>query len=211
MGSERTPHPRIHAEFSPRYRTTHSRNYAGPSPRHHTMLLRSMTRLQQRRSGDTDTSTRERISSTETAETAIISAFPLNSILEPLPAMASSVDFGTSQKRLYDEQKNSIEFMNKHAELLSQQCRDYKRIIHLKNIIRKLDHSCLFCKELAWNPHICITNERRKGIESGKSCRCPACEFPVFRKPIPSITIQNVVERIATKLQIVCHEAAEAE
>ncbi|KAJ4474104.1 hypothetical protein C8J55DRAFT_518930 [Lentinula edodes] len=198
---------RIHAGSSPRHPTTHPRHYPESSPRRHTMLLRSMTHPQQSASV-------ERISSTPPPESAIaiVSSFPSNSNLEPLPAIATGVDFGSSQKRLYDEQKNTIEFLNQQADLLSQDYSANKEIIHLTYIIRKLNHSCPFCKELAWNPHIltcghtvcsrCMTNERRKGIKSGKSCRCPACGFPVFRKPIPSVTIQNVVERIATKLQI---------
>ncbi|KAJ3850728.1 hypothetical protein EV368DRAFT_84236 [Lentinula lateritia] len=123
MGPKRTPHRRIHAGSSPRHPTTHPRHYPESSPRRHTMLLRSMTHSQQSASV-------ERISSTPPPESAIaiVSSFPSNSNLEPLPAIATGVDFGSSQKRLYDEQKNTIEFMNQQADLLSQ---DYSFVINV--------------------------------------------------------------------------------
>ncbi|KAJ3924455.1 MAG: hypothetical protein NXY57DRAFT_1044928 [Lentinula lateritia] len=120
-------------------------------------------------------------------------------------ARSSTLDtmFNETFKRTRDDQEKSIDFATKYIEILIQQCSDNKEIIHLKNVMRKLDYSCPLCKDLAWNPQVCVTNERRKGVNSGKLCKCLQCGFPIFRKPNPSVTIQQVVERIAMKLKIV--------
>ncbi|KAJ3891174.1 hypothetical protein GG344DRAFT_65642 [Lentinula edodes] len=136
---------------------------------------------------------------------------PVSDELQSIDVILETM-YNENLKRSRDEQEKSIDFATKYIEILTQQCSDCKEIIRLKHVLRKLDYSCPLCKNLAWNPQVlscghimcskCVTNERRKGVNSGKLCKCLQCGFPIFRKPNPSVTIQQVVERIATKLKI---------
>ncbi|KAJ3869486.1 hypothetical protein EV359DRAFT_76744 [Lentinula novae-zelandiae] len=69
-------------------------------------------------------------------------------------ARSSTLDtmFNETFKRTRDDQEKSIDFATKYIEILIQQCSDNKEIIHLKNVMQKLDYSCPLCKNLAWNP-----------------------------------------------------------
>ncbi|KAH7877313.1 uncharacterized protein C8R40DRAFT_1168653 [Lentinula edodes] len=62
--------------------------------------------------------------------------------------------FDTRSRRLFNEQKNSLEFAEKCIEVLVQQCIDLRKINDLKRSIRKLELCCSFCNDLAWNPHV---------------------------------------------------------
>ncbi|KAJ3769892.1 hypothetical protein FB446DRAFT_790972 [Lentinula raphanica] len=118
-----------------------------------------------------------------------------------------------SATHLFDKQEASIKSTNEYIELLTQLCIDYKEIRDSKQAIERIDHICWSCKELAWNPHVlrcghvvcaqCITNARRLEIETGKTCQCPTCRFPVRYKPIPSVAIQTSIERIAFELNVI--------
>ncbi|KAJ3898160.1 hypothetical protein F5879DRAFT_927270 [Lentinula edodes] len=216
MGPNRTPKTIRHRVPAPR-----------SSPRRHNMLLRSITRTPATVDPSTPDSPVHTSAHSFFNETSVCPHIPFlvppsDDLPKPEEASSSSLGlpldlvmpeepdatsiletmFSETREKFYDEQEKSIQFAIEYAELLSQQCSDSAKIILLKDIMRKLDYSCPLCKNLAWNPH-CITTERRKGVASGKLCRCLHCGFPVFRKPNPSIMIQQVVERIATKLKIV--------
>ncbi|KAJ3982324.1 hypothetical protein F5890DRAFT_1556011 [Lentinula detonsa] len=133
-----------------------------------------------------------------------------------LPATDPSIKrletFFASTMQLYDKQEASINTTNECIELGAQLCIGYKEILDAKQVIERMDHSCWSCKELAWNPHVlrcghvvcarCITDARRLEIETGKTCQCPTCRFPVWHKPIPSVVIQATIERLASKLDV---------
>ncbi|KAJ3803992.1 hypothetical protein F5876DRAFT_70992 [Lentinula aff. lateritia] len=111
--------------------------------------------------------------------------------------------FDTRSQRLFDEQKKSLEFTKMYIDVLVNQCIDLRAISRLRHDVQKLEHCCPFCNDLAWNPHMCISAKRQQFVVTGRIFQCPVCWFPVCRKPIPSILLQSVVERIATDLAIV--------
>ncbi|KAH7873682.1 uncharacterized protein C8R40DRAFT_1172478 [Lentinula edodes] len=61
--------------------------------------------------------------------------------------------FNTRSRRLFDEQKKSLEFTKLHIDILAHQCTDLRAISHLRQGIQRLEHCCSFCKDLAWSPH----------------------------------------------------------
>ncbi|KAJ3903228.1 hypothetical protein F5879DRAFT_990290 [Lentinula edodes] len=109
---------------------------------------------------------------------------PVSDELQSIDVILETM-YNENLKRSRDEQEKSIDFATKYIEILTQQCSDHKEIIRLKHVLRKLDYSCPLCKNLAWNPQVC------------------SIVWPHYvLKPNPSVTIQQVVERIATKLKI---------
>ncbi|KAJ3831620.1 hypothetical protein F5878DRAFT_647479, partial [Lentinula raphanica] len=117
-----------------------------------------------------------------------------------------------TSKRLFDEQQANIKFIEEYVEILAQQCEDNEEILRLKQFMDKLEHTCLSCHDLAWNPHIlacghtvclqCISNARRQYIRTGNFCSCPTCGFPVCRQPIPSLTVSAAVESLFSSSQV---------
>ncbi|KAJ3872619.1 hypothetical protein F5051DRAFT_445013 [Lentinula edodes] len=62
--------------------------------------------------------------------------------------------FCTHSQRLYNEQKNSLEFTKQCIDLVEQQCTDLTKIKHMRSVVQKFNYSCPFCKDLAWNAHV---------------------------------------------------------
>ncbi|KAJ3886793.1 hypothetical protein GG344DRAFT_81350 [Lentinula edodes] len=61
--------------------------------------------------------------------------------------------FNTRSRRLFDEQKESLDFTKKLIDISTHQCIELRAINHLRRGIRKLEHCCPFCNDLAWSPH----------------------------------------------------------
>ncbi|KAJ3709849.1 hypothetical protein C8R42DRAFT_729797 [Lentinula raphanica] len=62
----------------------------------------------------------------------------------------------SKSQRLYDEQQATIKFIEEYIETLKQLCEDNEEILRLKQFMDKLEHTCLSCHELAWNPHMYV-------------------------------------------------------
>ncbi|KAJ4473383.1 hypothetical protein C8J55DRAFT_562896 [Lentinula edodes] len=65
--------------------------------------------------------------------------------------------FCTHSQRLYNEQKNSLEFTKQCIDLVEQQCTDLTKIKHMRSVVQKFNYSCPFCKDLAWNAHVYVS------------------------------------------------------
>ncbi|KAJ3888840.1 hypothetical protein GG344DRAFT_79367 [Lentinula edodes] len=63
--------------------------------------------------------------------------------------------FHTRSRRLFDEQKATLEFTKNRISLVAQQCIDLQAISHLRKEVKRLEHCCPYCKDLAWEPHMC--------------------------------------------------------
>ncbi|KAJ3907010.1 hypothetical protein F5879DRAFT_986917 [Lentinula edodes] len=122
--------------------------------------------------------------------------------------------FDTRSRRLFDEQKATLEFTQEHISLMTQQCIDLQEIIRLKNHVRKLELCCPFCQDLAWNPHVCVPTPSSKSsfLLMGASVLPVGTPFAQGALAINDNNLsllvgyfiaQHAVERIAAELDIV--------
>ncbi|KAJ3754664.1 hypothetical protein EV360DRAFT_86636 [Lentinula raphanica] len=136
-------------EFSPRRQTMHSRSMCSSNNN----LDRELSPKPQRHA---------------TSDAVVVAVDPVDASTHGLPPRPSApIELPTTDplierlekkcitsRRLFDEQEAIIKFTEQHIEILTEEYDDVKEILRLKRFMEKLDHTCLSCNELAWNPHM---------------------------------------------------------